>query len=139
MDKTTAKVSPRAGKDTDKRPQPLDLVAVVKWAKSNPFVLAVIALASGAGGQEAMGALGQNVQWWMIAAGVGALAVFQHFADQAKRQDRVIIELREIKKQLADGSARFDDLDSRVGKLEAERQAYAEKGKRSDPKLRRHQ
>ena len=94
--KTTGKVKPRDGRDTEKI-KGLDLMAALKWAKLNPWVLTVIALGGGTGGQEALAQFGQQVQWWQIALAVAAFAVFDLGARMLRRLDR-------IEERLADGS-----------------------------------
>lgn len=116
-DKTTAKVAPRSGEDTDKVKSAFDIAALVSKAKSNPWVLVVLALGGGTGTQEVLAQLGQNVQWWWVAIAVAGYGMLQYMSDSAKRQEKVRETLSEIKTQLKLGTDRFEHIEREVRSL----------------------
>src|SRR5690606_9478928 len=83
--------------------------AFIEKAKGNPFVLALLSIAGGLGGQEGLQILGQQIPWYCIALAVVGLGVLQYFADSKKRQTRLIEEIINIKDQLKVGAKMMSD------------------------------
>ena len=103
----------------------LDVATIFKWAKGNPLLLAVVAVASGTGGQQVLEQMGQQVQWWQIALAIAAYAVFDLATRMLKRLDT-------IEQQLVKGTQQFEKLEVEVDQL---RQATT-RGRSSKPAVR---
>lgn len=132
-DKTTAKVAPRKG-ESDTGKLPTSIGGLLKKAKENPWVLLVVALGGGTGSQEVLAQLGQHVQWWWVALGIGGFAA----VDAATR---LLRDVSEIKASLRVGAEKFEHLESDVKSLHdwrkevvAQQVAAATSGRKSKPK-----
>lgn len=81
-------------RDTEKV-KGLDIVAVAKWAKSNPWVLAVIAGGGGVGGEQLSALIGQPIAAWQIILAVGGFAMLDIFSRMLRRLDNIEDRLSE--------------------------------------------
>lgn len=123
-DKKTRKVR----RDTGKVPG-LDLMAFVKWAKSNPWILALLAGGGGIGGEQIGALIGQPVAAWQIVVAVGGFALLDIFSRMLKRLDK-------IEERLGEGTEVMERHDKALLELlawreEQERQARGRNGSRA--------
>lgn len=109
-DKTTRKVKRDTEKDAG-----LDIVTVAKWAKSNPWVLAVIAGGGGIGGEQLGALIGQPIAAWHVALAVGGFALLDIFSRMLRRLDT-------IEERLAEGTDMMERHDKTLGELLAWRE-----------------
>lgn len=116
-DKKTRKVK----RDTD-TVKGLDLSTAIKWAKSSPWVLAMLAGGGGFGGQEIANVLGGQVVWWQIALGVAGIALFDLGSRGLRRLERAEESLDRIEQRLAEGTSVMRGLRTDVDDLRAWRQ-----------------
>lgn len=138
----TAEVKPRKSETPTDKVAGLDILGLLKKAKSSPWVLVALALGGGKGGEEILTLVGQNVQWWWIAIAVAGYGALQYMADSAKRQEKITDQLGKINERLARGEEKFDNLEADVASLNNWRkdEQAAKSGKRkaagSEGKLR---
>lgn len=105
----TAKVQARKS-ETPTEKIPGGLMALISKAKSNPWVLVVLALGGGKGTEEVLAQLGQNIQWWWIALGIGGFSI----VDAA---GRLLRDVSEIKAALKVGAEKFTHIEAEVKSL----------------------
>lgn len=105
----TAKVTPRKS-DTPTEKIPGGILALIAKAKSNPWVLVVLALGGGTGTQEVLAQMGQNIQWWWVALGIGGFSI----VDAA---GRLLRDVSEIKASLKVGAEKFTHIEAEVKSL----------------------
>lgn len=91
-------------KKTDKVQKGLDLISMLKWAKGNPWLITVVAIAGGTGGQEAMAQLGQTVAWWHIALAVAGFALFDVGTRMLSRMESIEKQIERMNARLAEGA-----------------------------------
>lgn len=123
-------------------PKGLNVGDIIKWAKSNPWVLVVAALGGGKGGEQVLAEIGQRVEWWWIALAVVGVGILSYMTESAKRAerlaskvDRVADALTGIQADLKVGALKFEHLESDVASLRQWRhEITAETFKKARPK-----
>ena len=81
--------------DTGKVNKGFDIVAVLKWAKSNPWILAAVAGGGGIGGEQISTLFGQEIPAWQIVVGIASFALIDLFGRVLKRLDAIEVRLGE--------------------------------------------
>lgn len=114
-----ARTRSETSRDSSKIAKPFDFAALVKAAKSNPWILAIIALGGGTGGSELLSKVGQNVEWWWIALAVVGMGALNYFADFARRVERIGEDVAEMKGDLKAGREKFEHVEADIASLKA--------------------
>lgn len=114
--------NPRETERDTEKVSGLDLSAVLKWAKTNPWVLAVVASGSSLGGEQVSELIGQPIAAWQIMVGVGGFALLDIFTRMLKRLDK-------IEARLAEGTKVMERHDVALVELLAWREAAEKKKK----------
>lgn len=99
----------------------VDIMAIGRWAKSNPWVLALIAGGGGFGGEQISALVGQPVEAKHIIAAILAFALLDVFNRMLKRLDK-------IEERLADGTEVMERHDQTLAELLAWREDCCEEG-----------
>ena len=106
-------------RDSGKLAKPFDLATLIKAAKSNPWILALLALGGGTGGQELLAKVGQQVEWWWIALAVVGFGLMNYLTDFAKEVRNIGKDVADMKGDLKAGREKFEHLEEEVKSLKA--------------------
>ena len=133
-DKPTRKI-------TNKVPKPTGIAALIEWGKQHPSIILAAAAGLGISSEQLKSLLAYEGPAWMLGGVVILWALFnagrEHLNQQRKVADAVealqegFAEFRnEVRAQLDNGAGQFEQLNTRVGKVEAELAAHIEDSKR---------